>query len=67
MSGAVLTAVLGAEDAPPNAAELATLLYGLHLAVRLLWTQDDDGRMAEATAWTALLAATAVLLARTLE
>lgn len=46
MSGAVYAAVVGADDAPANAHELATLLYGLHLAILLLWTQDEDGRMA---------------------
>ncbi len=49
MSGAVLAAVVGASDAPPNPVELATLLYGLHLTLILLWTQDDDGKMARAT------------------
>ncbi|MBX3226896.1 MAG: L-tyrosine/L-tryptophan isonitrile synthase family protein [Labilithrix sp.] len=45
-AGAILTAVVGADDAPANASELGALLYGLHLAVVLLWTQDEDGKMA---------------------
>ena len=48
MSGAVLATVVGAEDAPADPAQLAKVLYGVHLAVVLLWTQDDDGRMARA-------------------
>lgn len=48
MSGAVHAVVVGAVDAPPDAARLAGLLYGVHLALVLLWTQDEDGRMARA-------------------
>ena len=48
MSGAVHTTVVGAADAPADPAQLSRLLYGVHLALVLLWTQDDDGRMARA-------------------
>ncbi len=48
MSGAVHAAVVGATDAPADAAKLSRLLYGVHLAIVLLWTQDADGRMARA-------------------
>ncbi len=48
MSGAVHAVVVGADGAPPEPAKLAGLLYGVHLAIVLLWTQDDDGRMARA-------------------
>jgi pyoverdine/dityrosine biosynthesis protein Dit1/AcrR family transcriptional regulator len=48
MSGAVHATVVGAADAPADAAQLSRLLYGVHLGLVLLWTQDDDGRMARA-------------------
>ncbi len=48
MAGTVHAVVAGATDAPPEPARLAGLLYGLHLAIVLLWTQDD-GRMARGT------------------
>jgi pyoverdine/dityrosine biosynthesis protein Dit1/AcrR family transcriptional regulator len=48
MSGAVHATVVGAADAPADAPQLSRLLYGVHLAIVLLWTQDDDGRMARA-------------------
>lgn len=46
MSGAIHAAVAGATDAPNDSSQLASVLYGVHLAIVLLWTQDDDGRMA---------------------
>ncbi len=46
MSGAILTVVVAATDAPPDPVRLATTLYAAHLALVLLWSQDSDGRMA---------------------
>lgn len=65
MSGAIHAAVVGARDAPADAARLSSLLYGVHLAIVLLWTQDDDGRMARAAVQLCreLLSTTAPLLA----
>jgi pyoverdine/dityrosine biosynthesis protein Dit1/AcrR family transcriptional regulator len=65
MSGAFHAAVVGATDAPADASKLSALLYGVHLAVVLLWTQDDRGEMARAAVGLCkeLLSAAAPLLA----
>ncbi len=45
MSSVIWTAVAGATDCPPEAT-VGRLLYGVHLGIVLLWTQDTDGAMA---------------------
>lgn len=48
VSGAYLVAVAGASDAPDDPAErrrMGRLLYGLHLLVVLVWSQDRDGSL----------------------
>ena len=65
MAGAVLATVAGADDAPADPARLSALLYGVHLTIVLLWTQDQDGRMSRAAVGLCaeLLEAAAPLLA----
>jgi len=48
-AAAFVAAVAGATDAPKRAedrAALARILYGLHLSLVLLWTQDGEGDLA---------------------
>src|SRR5262245_8725979 len=51
VAGVFWLAVSGASDAPDReqSARLARLLYGVHLALTLLFLQDADGRMASQT------------------
>jgi len=59
VSGLFAAAVLGASDAPADAERFSRLLYGAHLALILVWTQDRSEH-ASATRRAAALAATSL-------